>query len=116
MDQDVGLADAVLTQGHDLDLQQARLQAQALVPVLAEDQRLAVLDMKLRISRHFLVGEVGEDAVVVDDAVLENLDEGGALVLVRPLEHDRKVFLQRSEEHTSELQSLMRISYAGFCL
>src|SRR3546814_8102537 len=25
-------------------------------------------------------------------------------------------FHQRSEEHTSELQSLMRISYAGFCL
>src|SRR3546814_5998717 len=24
--------------------------------------------------------------------------------------------LDRSEEHTSELQSLMRISYAGFCL
>src|SRR3546814_3956504 len=26
------------------------------------------------------------------------------------------VFLTRSEEHTSELQSLMRISYAVFCL
>src|SRR3546814_10528994 len=26
------------------------------------------------------------------------------------------VVLQRSEEHTSELQSLMRISYAVFCL
>src|SRR3546814_9685806 len=26
------------------------------------------------------------------------------------------LFLQRSEEHTSELQSLMRISYAVFCL
>src|SRR3546814_7534837 len=25
-------------------------------------------------------------------------------------------FAERSEEHTSELQSLMRISYAGFCL
>src|SRR3546814_8811186 len=25
-------------------------------------------------------------------------------------------FLGRSEEHTSELQSLMRISYAAFCL
>src|SRR3546814_10003342 len=25
-------------------------------------------------------------------------------------------FLPRSEEHTSELQSLMRISYADFCL
>src|SRR3546814_4719554 len=29
----------------------------------------------------------------------------------------RRLFLQaRSEEHTSELQSLMRISYAVFCL
>src|SRR3546814_7560667 len=27
-----------------------------------------------------------------------------------------KVFVPRSEEHTSELQSLMRNSYAGFCL
>src|SRR3546814_5026935 len=34
-------------------------------------------------------------------------------------EHDRRVSVgvieQRSEEHTSELQSLMRISYAVFC-
>src|SRR3546814_10424843 len=30
---------------------------------------------------------------------------------------DSRVLLRaRSEEHTSELQSLMRISYAGFCL
>src|SRR3546814_8613409 len=28
----------------------------------------------------------------------------------------RNVTIQRSEEHTSELQSLMRISYAVFCL
>src|SRR3546814_3232775 len=28
----------------------------------------------------------------------------------------RECFLQRSEAHTSELQSLMRISYAVFCL
>src|SRR3546814_1830772 len=30
--------------------------------------------------------------------------------------HDRRYALDRSEEHTSELQSLMRISYAVFCL
>src|SRR3546814_4449704 len=36
-----------------------------------------------------------------------------ALVEGRPREHGR---LPRSEEHTSELQSLMRISYAVFCL
>src|SRR3546814_3310959 len=29
---------------------------------------------------------------------------------------DREVAAMRSEEHTSELQSLMRISYAVFCL
>src|SRR3546814_10383593 len=29
---------------------------------------------------------------------------------------DRTAFHRRSEEHTSELQSLMRISYAVFCL
>src|SRR3546814_3394557 len=31
-------------------------------------------------------------------------------------EPDKTENLQRSEEHTSELQSLMRISYAVFCL
>src|SRR3546814_5099583 len=30
--------------------------------------------------------------------------------------HDRGDRMRRSEEHTSELQSLMRISYAVFCL
>src|SRR3546814_13947437 len=38
-------------------------------------------------------------------------------VLNRPVEHDlRACSRHRSEEHTSELQSLMRISYAVFCL
>src|SRR3546814_10060285 len=42
-------------------------------------------------------------------------DVGGAVLQVRaaePLDDVRR----RSEEHTSELQSLMRISYAVFCL
>src|SRR3546814_2126819 len=30
--------------------------------------------------------------------------------------HDRQQGIERSEEHTSELQSLMRLSYAVFCL
>src|SRR3546814_2467964 len=33
----------------------------------------------------------------------------------RPIRRNRRVSM-RSEEHTSELQSLMRISYAVFCL
>src|SRR3546814_1061858 len=39
--------------------------------------------------------------------------EGVSLVHVRL---DFGTFTRRSEEHTSELQSLMRISYAVFCL
>src|SRR3546814_8940908 len=35
-------------------------------------------------------------------------------LLVQPL--GERDFVARSEEHTSELQSLMRISYAVFCL
>src|SRR3546814_13663708 len=34
----------------------------------------------------------------------------------RPVDKARLSWRRRSEEHTSELQSLMRISYAVFCL
>src|SRR3546814_7418342 len=37
-------------------------------------------------------------------------------VPLKTLPHGRFEVLDRSEEHTSELQSLMRISYAVFCL
>src|SRR3546814_7470783 len=33
-----------------------------------------------------------------------------------PVEYNLPLYDERSEEHTSELQSLMRISYAVFCL
>src|SRR3546814_1403942 len=45
--------------------------------------------------------------------MLAALDEGFGIEEVRRLGDQR---LGRSEEHTSELQSLMRISYAVFCL
>src|SRR3546814_3435040 len=38
------------------------------------------------------------------------------LAHARGAEHQRVPHALRSEEHTSELQSLMRISYAVFCL
>src|SRR3546814_4548342 len=36
--------------------------------------------------------------------------------IVNPSENRSRMVESRSEEHTSELQSLMRISYAAFCL
>src|SRR3546814_3411645 len=44
----------------------------------------------------------------------ERRHQPARLPIARP--HRRRVRTRRSEEHTSELQSLMRISYAVFCL
>src|SRR3546814_8519200 len=47
-----------------------------------------------------------------------NIASSGAdvAVLIIPANEEQEMAEQRSEEHTSELQSLMRISYAVFCL
>src|SRR3546814_2139210 len=68
----------------------------------------------------------GAPGVVVDR--VRGLDDGDPRPRLRPrrkpeprrqlahlVDHDLRALL-RSEEHTSELQSLMRISYAVFCL
>src|SRR3546814_6915188 len=73
-------------------------------------------------------GDVARIADDVDGAVGRlHRDDGMAVVLAEVavglhrhdvlVEADRALLrLHRSEEHTSELQSLMRISYAVFCL
>src|SRR3546814_9292300 len=45
-----------------------------------------------------------------------NEREGGLRLGARGALHRDQLFGDRSEEHTSELQSLMRSPYAGFCL
>src|SRR3546814_7049667 len=65
---------------------------------------------------------VGEGLTIAGRAMEIDCDHG----IARPCEHRRvlaigpavvaRALRPRSEEHTSELQSLMRISYAVFCL
>src|SRR3546814_4341107 len=50
------------------------------------------------------------------DKVLQGLDWLSHVVHTHEVVHNDTAHHQRSEEHTSELQSLMRISYAVFCL
>src|SRR3546814_5009708 len=59
---------------------------------------------RLRVSRWRMWG--GE-AVIYDDLSGDTLKLDAIM---------SEIFRRRSEEHTSELQSLMRISYAVFCL
>ena len=50
-------------------------------------QRFAILDPQLPVLRTLGRGEIVEHVLIVDDAVLEDLDEGRALVLVRCDQH-----------------------------
>src|SRR3546814_7206770 len=110
---------------------------------MIEDDIAAVLDGEGVVSAPFLTISVRPDANVPDDDVMRALDHqrGEAIgssrmgqqyaAAGRGLPGDRQIGIVddrrltreaddaahgRSEEHTSELQSLMRISYAVFCL
>src|SRR3546814_4767630 len=70
-------------------------------------------------GRHLHLGEVDLHAFQRDAARLHQLVLLVHLAQVEAVHgrrHARRVGVPRSEEHTSELQSLMRISYAVFCL
>src|SRR3546814_6327519 len=56
-----------------------------------------------------MIGYVPQELILFHDSVLANVTLGDP----RLGEAEAR---ERSEEHTSELQSLMRISYAVFCL
>src|SRR3546814_5217156 len=64
-----------------------------------------------------LIGERYEftqaEAPVDSTALRYSVGESGAFGIIA---NESVPFCRRSEEHTSELQSLMRISYAVFCL
>src|SRR3546814_2525285 len=67
------------------------------------------------------LGRLGEAAAAYRDAFRERAEQAARHHRVQQHEHPLVVGApnqapERSEEHTSELQSLMRISYAVFCL
>src|SRR3546814_3547048 len=64
---------------------------------------------------HFGADEIAAlDAESIGPSLASYRYEGKHWAL--PLDAATQVMARRSEEHTSELQSLMRISYAVFCL
>src|SRR3546814_14651460 len=65
------------------------------------------------------VGKPADGGLDLDGATEapKQIPRDDALAILKPmLEDPGALKVGRSEEHTSELQSLMRISYAGFCL
>src|SRR3546814_1047491 len=78
-----------------------------------ERQRAARHHLRIVPARPLLVAD--RDHVIGEDAPECGVRDRRRAVIVRRRMGMRKTG-KRSEEHTSELQSLMRISYAVFCL
>jgi len=72
----------------DLEHQAVSIHRQAL-STAGEQQRLTMFDPQLVARRVRLFGERGEHIVIIDDAILEDLDERRALVRIGRLEHRR---------------------------
>src|SRR3546814_4331774 len=75
-----------------------------------------IREQRLDVAQRRLAG--GRIAVVTDGGVAGEArhDAFGGEDIADQAKVAVSVEVLRSEEHTSELQSLMRISYAGFCL
>src|SRR3546814_6785033 len=90
----------------------ARLEARLGVRLLHRTTRRLALTPRGAVFHRDMVAVLA--AIVEAEArVADTGDIAGPLVVNAPTSFGR---LHRSEEHTSELQSLMRISYAVFCL
>src|SRR3546814_6110197 len=70
----------------------------------ANQRRISIDEIQGRVSDHYRIRKA------------EMTSARRAREVARPRQVAMYLSKQRSEEHTSELQSLMRISYAVFCL
>src|SRR3546814_5308801 len=79
--------------------------------IAIKEQRLSILQNRIRqLDDEFRQGLVG----TTQSILVERPSRRGGGQMAGRTSSNRMV--NRSEEHTSELQSLMRISYAVFCL
>src|SRR3546814_5151199 len=112
----------VVEPGHRLGERQCGLLAWGVVVDVAPDDEtvepfvgLAILARLARAHLHAVRAAVDLRSAQDDQVVERAFETGrvdGGIDLAQGLEYVR----ERREEHTSELQSLMRISYAVFCL
>src|SRR3546814_10192269 len=85
------------------------------VKIVVDDlENFRIAEESLRVGSYLKIAD-NENAVLV--AIIENFqiqarDDGSQDYVIEAF----PLGVLRSEEHTSELKSLMRISYAGFCL
>src|SRR3546814_5174741 len=107
----MGIGEGALLFAGKLRRHEEDLRLDLLRPQLAVANRMA---LRPEIGTLDLVGVAHHQPVELAQPALDQLGVGAADHHV--LAHQEEAAHDRSEEHTSELQSLMRISYAVFCL
>src|SRR3546814_6920723 len=109
-----------LAEGHEMLSAQLRdLKAERTKIVEAIEEARAHGDLSENAEYHAAKERQGQVEATIAD--IEDKLSRAQIIDPKTLSGDKIVFgatvtLLRSEEHTSELQSLMRISYAVFCL
>src|SRR3546814_6395101 len=90
-----------------------------LLAVLPANHRIMLSDLTAEFGRRPQLVEEDRLGFIFNDCdrgAIPALASGYDIPLIVDDNIDRQPDIYRSEEHTSELQSLMRISYAVFCL
>src|SRR3546814_2554144 len=82
----------------------------------ATAQVAGALVAALASSKNTAFGDVNDGVTALNGPVLDACDTTARTVRLLDAVLAKLAIRPRSEEHTSELQSLMRISYAVFCL
>src|SRR3546814_4287025 len=89
---------------------------------MVTDTRTLLIEGVKLAQKTFVAARVALGWVVeeMDEFVIHQVSKVHTAAFVKAMGIDPKkvltIFGERSEEHTSELQTLMRISYAVFCL
>src|SRR3546814_8628212 len=95
-----------------------RASISTLFSVLWKRNKARMLSANLEQTLHRALAGANErrhEYATLEHLLLALIDDPDAMAVLRACSVDLER-LRRSEEHTSELQSLMRISYAVFCL
>ena len=96
------------------DLEVKPVQADALVSILAEDERLAVLEMHDVFGAGVFFGQVLPGAIIEDVAVLKDLDVGRALMRRRLFQSVLQVLpCMTSTERATKVVSAPKASASG---
>src|SRR3546814_4018797 len=89
----------------------------ALVPLAASTSGAAAADKKAVLTTYADIAHAAyQDSLTTAEALRQAVEKLLADPSEDTLAAAREAWIDSSEEHTSELQSLMRISYAVFCL